>query len=256
MFRDVNLSKSNLTSKILNNYFFILVSQMDTITLESQENIRKLQVPFYFYPIILIGLEAIIFYLGAIWFGPDWGYLIGFLFYDVIFCVTVPWILIGNKKFASIFQQENRLFQKKNWYVIILIFVIPVIAIIMYWDTIITYFDNPWLLIVIAIPVTIIQSSCEEILWRGVYSQIFRTNIFWGFIFPTLSFAVWHFCPQIIYPSGNYWQLVVSSLFLGLPFGLIAYKTKSANWTILLHSIIGIIALGAPLGEVVFRIFT
>jgi hypothetical protein len=40
---------------------------------------------------------------------------------------------------------------------------------------------------------------------------------------------------------------VVSTLFLGLAYGFIAYRTGSARWTAISHSVSGILALSGML---------
>jgi hypothetical protein len=65
---------------------------------------------------------------------------------------------------------------------------------------------------------------------------------------------LWHFVPQMIYPAGNQFGFVFSTLFLGLAYGLIAYRTGSAKWTAISHSVNGALALAAPLAQIIFTI--
>jgi hypothetical protein len=88
---------------------------------------------------------------------------------------------------------------------------------------------------------------CEEILWRGLYVRLFPRNIWMGILYPSLGFALWHFAPQVIFPAENVIGFVVSTFFLALPYGFIAYKTGSAKWTAVSHSLSGILALSGYL---------
>jgi membrane protease YdiL (CAAX protease family) len=109
------------------------------------------------------------------------------------------------------------------------------------------FIHAPLLMIVLAIPLATINGICEELLWRGLYVRAFPGNPWLGMVFPGVGFALWHFVPQTIYPAENQLSFVLSTLFLGLAYGLIAYRTGSAKWTAISHSLSGILALSGYL---------
>jgi hypothetical protein len=49
---------------------------------------------------------------------------------------------------------------------------------------------------------------------------------------------------------------VLSTLFLGLAYGYIAYRTGSAKWTAISHSLSGILALSSYLAPSVLALIT
>lgn len=53
--------------------------------------------------------------------------------------------------------------------------------------------------------------------------------------------------PQTVFPAENVIGFVLSTFFLALPYGYIAYRTGSAKWTAISHSLSGILALSGYL---------
>lgn len=110
----------------------------------------------------------------------------------------------------------------------------------MYWDNLVHLANIPVALILIGIPATIFNSTCEELLWRGLYARGFPNRRFLGWSYPALGFAVWHLSPELVIPSGGgQIELVVQAFFLGLAYGWVAYRTGSVRWTALSHSLNG-----------------
>jgi len=99
------------------------------------------------------------------------------------------------------------------------------------------------------------QSStvfCEEVLWRGVYVVSFPRRPWLAVGFPALGFALWHFVPQSVFPAASGpVPFVASTLCLGLVYGVIAYRMRSAKWTAISHALNGILASGGRLAPVV-----
>lgn len=88
---------------------------------------------------------------------------------------------------------------------------------------------------------------CEETLWRGLYVRAFPNNPWLAILFPAAGFAVWHLAPLGVFHEGGVAAFIVSTFFLGLAYGFIAYKTGSAKWTAISHSLNGILALSGML---------
>ena len=83
----------------------------------------------------------------------------------------------------------------------------------------------------------------EEVLWRGVYFTLFPNKIFYMMIWPTIWFAIWHYVPGSILHDNltGLMGLMAGSGLMGL---LLSYMTKKTNtlwWSILAHTIGGII---------------
>jgi membrane protease YdiL (CAAX protease family) len=206
-------------------------------------------------PALLLASTALVFTTLARWLGKNLGYVLGFAFYDLVWCILVPLLLLGRKGFLGLFSERVPLFSKKNWLPATLLVITTIVAVAMYWDNITNIGSTPIALILVGILVTTVNSTCEEILWRGVYARAFPNRLPLGFIYPAIGFAIWHLSPQLVMPSeGGMLSFVVSTFFLGLVYGLAAYRTGSVRWTALSHSLNGILTLGVPLSTAILAL--
>ena len=179
-------------------------------------------------------------------FGNDLGYVIGFSFYYIVWCYGIPLVLMGKDGFCSLFKEANPLFRKRNWYLIIIFFLLIFGTLIMYLIPGVT--EATLAFVLLAILIAVIHGVGEETLWRGLYVRSFSQNAFLGMIYPTIGFALWHLSPQIIFPAETgIFIFLVSTFFLGISYALIAYKTSSIKWVALLHAIGSLLALGQPI---------
>lgn len=195
-------------------------------------------------PPLLLTVMAGVFGLSARLVGAEAGYLLGFGLYWLFWCLLVPRALLGKAEFASILRDRARLFSRTNWLAAGLWLTVTVIAILMY---VTDFLRAPLTLVLLAAPLATLNGLCEEILWRGLYVRLFPRMPWLAIVYPSLGFAFWHLAPQVIFPAENVSGFVISTFFLALPYGLIAYKTGSARWTAISHSLSGILALSGYL---------
>jgi membrane protease YdiL (CAAX protease family) len=206
-------------------------------------------------PILLLASTALVFSTGAYWLGKAWGYALGFVFYNGFWCILVPLWLLGGSGFRSLFKETAPLFQKKHWWLILLQLstTAGALGMLSAHDLV----NTPLALALIAIPVALVTGTCEEILWRGVYVKTFPNHLFWGLIYPSLGFAIWHLSPQLVYPAsmpGGMFAFAGLTFFLGFCYGLVAYKTGSCKWTAISHSLNGILDIGGALAPAIYMI--
>lgn len=83
----------------------------------------------------------------------------------------------------------------------------------------------------------------EELLWRGMYMELFPNRIFLRIVWPGIWFGLWHYVPGSISPSGNVAGLMIGSALMGLYLGFLARKTGTIWWTILAHTLGGFIMI-------------
>jgi membrane protease YdiL (CAAX protease family) len=202
-------------------------------------------------PILLLMSTALVFLSLSQWFGRELGYLLGFTFYWVMWCLIVPLILLGKHGFSSLFREEIPLFRKENWLPISLLIATTIGAFFMFFIPNIAITPIP--IIIIGILVAIINGTFEEILWRGLYVKIFPNKVLLGLIYPSIGFAVWHISPQLVFPSEGgiigVMIFIISTFFLGFCYGWVSYKTRSIKWNALSHSINSILAFGIPISS-------
>ena len=140
----------------------------------------------YFLLVLPFGLifsTAIVFTFLSKRLGKDAGYLLGFLFYWIIWCVVVPLIYLGKDGFLSLFVDETPLLSRPNWLVAVLWAFITLVSLIMYGKS---FIQAPLTLILIAIPMATINGVCEELLWRGLYVRAFPDNFWLAILFPAI----------------------------------------------------------------------
>ena len=196
-------------------------------------------------PVLLVASTALVFVSLSRWLNPELGYVLGFLFYWIVWCLLVPLLFLKREGVASLFRGGTPLFRRPNWLAAALFVLILVITAIMYPPS--ALLTAPVRLLLIAIPVAVVNGICEELLWRGLYVKASPGNLWLGVAFPSAGFALWHLSPQLVFPAKTMWPLVISAFFLGISYGWITYRTGSIKWNALAHSIGGILALGGAI---------
>ena len=202
-------------------------------------------------PVLLVPSMAMVFTVAGNGLGTSLGYLLGFVIYWVLWCWMIPWVILGTSEFASLIKDREPLFTRSNWLAASLWLFITVVAFLMYGQS---FLQARLVLILMAIPIAIANGLSEELFWRGLFVRAFPKNFWLGCIYPAVGFALWHFVPQILLPAENRVGFVISTLFLGLANGWIAFRTGSAKWTAISHSLNGVIALAAPLAQIIISL--
>ena len=194
-----------------------------------------------------------IFALASRWLGADAGYLLGFVFYWLFWCLLIPRVLLGKAEFAAILRDHAPLLSRGNWLAALLWLVVMLSAVFMYAGE---FIRAPLALILLAVPLATVNGFCEEILWRGLYARLFPSKPWLSILYSSAGFALWHLAPQIIFPAENIPVFIISTFFLALPYGFIAWRTGSARWTAISHSLSGILALSGYLASSMMRLMT
>lgn len=195
-------------------------------------------------PFLLLPVMAGVFALSARLLGAEAGYLLGFGLYWLFWCLFVPRWLLGKEEFGAILRDRSPLFSRSNGLAAVLWIAVTLVAVLMYAGE---FIRAPLTLILLAVPLATINGFCEEILWRGLYVRLFQDNPWLAILYPSVGFALWHLAPQTTFPAENVPAFVLSTFFLALPYGYIAYRTGSAKWTAISHSLSGILALSGYL---------
>jgi len=157
----------------------------------------------------------------------------GFLLYWLLWCVLFPLLLLGRGRVISLFASARM--STAAW---ILVAVPPAVSLIGRWFGFRQGSTNelPW------ITLALINGVLEEVLWRGVYSDLFRGNVFWGIIWPSVWFGLWHLAPASVHTAANAeWQLAFAAALLGLAFGWVAHSSGSVRWTAASHILAGLL---------------
>lgn len=106
-----------------------------------------------------------------------------------------------------------------------------------------SYEKESILLAILVVSTTFGNGFFEELLWRGVYTKLFPTNLFFRMIWPGVWFGLWHYIPVSI-SNGELTGLIgmmVGPMMMGLYFSYITKKTSTLWWAIVAHVVGGII---------------
>ncbi len=212
---------------------------------------NRLTALVFSLPLLLLPVMAGIFALSARWLGAEAGYLLGFGFYWIFWCLLAPRWLLGKAEFAALLRDRAPLFSRANWLAALLWLTVTLVSVWMYAGD---FLRAPLTLILLAAPLATLNGFCEEILWRGLYVRRFPRNPCLAILYLSLGFALWHLAPQVIFPAENVIGFAVSTFFLALPYGYIAWRTGSAKWTAISHSLSGILALSGYLASSVLAL--
>lgn len=180
------------------------------------------------------------YFAGA--FGLKPGYLAGFLFYWIFWCVIIPLILVGPAGIAGLFKKPEK--TRTGWLNIVLLIIPCALAI----------FGGPFfgrlpkatpVIFLLSFAIAAVNAFGEEVIWRGLYVKYFEKPVM-GYFFPLVCFALWHISPNSVNPSSyGIPMFVLFSGILGVFWGIVAYRTKSLRWTIVSHIIVDFSGLGA-----------
>lgn len=178
--------------------------------------------------------------------GTKLGYLCGFLFYWIFWCLAVPLWLLGKDGLKHIFRKTNPRFGRPNWLGLVFLFVPLLLGYGYAFPKAIGQAN--FTIILLSALIAITNGTLEELLWRGAYLSVFEDNWFLGYVYPSVGFAVWHYAPQSIFPNtapGGNLSLVIVAGLVGLLWGWSAKKTGSIRWATISHILFDFSGLGA-----------
>lgn len=81
-------------------------------------------------PFLLLPSTALVFTLAARQLGREKGYLLGFLFYWMVWCLLVPLILLERDGFSSFFVDDTPLLSRPNWLAAVLLALITLVTLV------------------------------------------------------------------------------------------------------------------------------
>jgi membrane protease YdiL (CAAX protease family) len=197
---------------------------------------QKQEIALAISPILVV-LMFIIFQGLAVLIGKDLAWYVGLFIYWVIFCIAVPMFLIGKNNILLKFKYRSTTFM--NWLIVSIPILFTLIGVVFVLEKV----DRSFIQALIWIGMGIGNGIFEEILWRGTYSDLFPDNIVFGWLWPSIWFAIWHFAPGSLSQNRPVSMLVGGALFFGLCWGWVSYKTKSILLTSVSHFLSGFVQL-------------
>jgi hypothetical protein len=148
-------------------------------------------------PPILMATTYVVFQRSVRRFGQGRGYLLGFLFYWIVWCLIVPLLLLAPQRLIDLFRDVPDRWGDPAWLGLICL-VLPVVGGYAY------FFPSAKRgatqpIILASLAHAIVNGVLEEVLWRGVYVAIFPGQWLLGVIYPAIGFGLWHLSLQSIF---------------------------------------------------------
>jgi membrane protease YdiL (CAAX protease family) len=83
----------------------------------------------------------------------------------------------------------------------------------------------------------------EELLWRGVYMELFPDRILYRIIWPSIGFALWHYAPGSVSANSNPLALIIGAGLFGFLLAFLAKKTNGIWWGVIAHVVGGFVMI-------------
>lgn len=180
-------------------------------------------------------------------FGKKGGYLGGFLFYWIGWCILFPLALLGPRGLVSLFHSIPSPFGHPWWFGAFCLLAPPLVAFIFLFPKALRKASVK--LVLVSALLAIVNGPLEEVLWRGAYLTLFPGQFWLALFYPSVGFALWHLAPMSIVPPavGGRWgkaTLVAEVWLLGFLWAWVANNTGGILWTAIAHILIDFSALG------------
>ena len=167
------------------------------------------------------------------------------MFYWLGWCLLFPLVILGPHALVRLFQSGSSPFGQPWWFGAFCLLAPPLVAFGAIFPKVLRHATRTTLLV--SALLALVNGPLEELLWRGAYLTLFPGQLWWGLLYPTIGFALWHFVLQSLVPyrgPGGRVALVVEVGFLGLLWAWVANNTGVILWTALAHVLIDYSALG------------
>jgi membrane protease YdiL (CAAX protease family) len=191
-------------------------------------------------PPILAAVMIPVFRFYVSKFKANWriGWCLGLVTYWIIWCGIGSWLLIGKSSILQLIQPQRLTLE------IVFLLLIPLVGAALYRFVPGMVYEKPhkWIFLLLVIT-SFGNGFFEELLWRGVYLELFPDNLFFGMIWSSVWFGLWHYAPGSVAPNRKVAGLMIGSGIMGLYLSFLARHTGTIWWTIIMHTIGGLIMI-------------
>jgi Type II CAAX prenyl endopeptidase Rce1-like len=82
-----------------------------------------------------------------------------------------------------------------------------------------------------------LNATSEELLWRGMFLEVFPDDPVRGALWPLAGFSLWHLAPQIVLPSRHGRAgFVLGAAVVGAASALVSWRSRGLRWVLLPHT--------------------
>jgi membrane protease YdiL (CAAX protease family) len=202
---------------------------------------KKNKVKYFagiFVPPILFLMMFLTYQLFGVIFGSEVGWYLGLFVYWMLCGLLFSAWLIGIKKIKKL-SSPQRLKMK-----LIPFIIFPALMAFIFRISSATVYPRIDVLVTIGLVITSFGNGIfEEILWRGVYMELYPNNNFLRIGYSTIWYAVFHFASGSLSPNSNVLALVIGSAFFGILLALLAKYTNTIWWSIVSHVLGGLVMI-------------
>lgn len=197
---------------------------------------NKKQIIAALSPLVIIGMMYPVFQFLGKGLGNSLGWYLGLWIYWIIWGGLFPYFMIGKDTILQLIKP-----QKLTLKLALMVAFPVVMAAIFRFATGMEYEKTALWFLVCLISTNLGNGFFEEILWRGMYLQLFPNRVYFRMIWSTIWFALWHYAPGSISASGNPLGLMIGSGMMGIYFAFLAHRTNSIWWTMIAHALGGLV---------------
>jgi membrane protease YdiL (CAAX protease family) len=189
-------------------------------------------------PPVLTALMYPVFQLLSGVLGETIGWYLGLVMYWLVWGGVLPWLMIGKASIRRMIRPQ------KPTIGICLLVLLPLLMAGLYRYLTGMEYEKPsvWIFLLL-VSTNVGNGFFEEVLWRGMYMELFPNSAFLRIVWPSIWFALWHFAPGSVSPTGSAIGLVIGSGLMGFYLSFLANRTRTIWWTIIAHTIGGFIMI-------------
>jgi len=198
------------------------------------------QIIIFIIPPVLLAIMYPIFNsLAEVLDNDRIAWYLGLIIYWILWGMVFPIIMIGKNNIIALIRPQR---PKVAIIVPISIILLGALSARLFVPGMEYEKQNAWILL-------LLLSTCfgngffEELLWRGVYYELYSNNIFFRMIWPSIWFGIWHYVPVSINNNEltGLIGMIIGPILMGLVLSYMTKKTGTLWWSILAHTIGGII---------------
>jgi membrane protease YdiL (CAAX protease family) len=151
---------------------------------------------------------------------PRAAYNVGFTSYWLVWCMGFPMWILGPRRAARLLIRGQRPSARET-----LLLLLPVAgAVTCELLPNRKKIDMPVALVMAATGV--INGTGEELLWRGLFLEVFPNDPLRGLLWPLVGFSLWHLAPQMILPSRlGRWPFLLGAALVGSASAFSAWRS-------------------------------
>ena len=158
-------------------------------------------------------------------------WIAGIFVYWAVWCIALPLLLLGGRGVKRLFERG-----RMTWLAWLVVALPPLVSLIGRFFGI----RESTYGVAASVALALLNGAMEELLWRGVFTGLFPDSVFWGVLWPSVWFGLWHIAPASVNRTPDEAaRLVVAAMFLGLAMGWVAHSSGSIRWTALSHALAG-----------------